>query len=202
MTRQGADSTLLSDLLRRISGACGKSREAHAAAVAGSFILSADNGHAVHPNYPEKSDPTNRCYLNGGVLVKNSPRYATDAISSAVFKRICELAEVPVQVYYNRSDMAGGSTLGNILDSHVSAHTVDIGLAQLAMHSPYESGGVKDLEYMIRAMQAFYSCSIVFEADGSFVVSTDTSAVREQDVFSGVQLPERSEDLWMDISSH
>lgn len=199
MTRQGADSTLLQDVMQRVATACGKSGESFAAAVAGSFILSADNGHGVHPNYPEKSDPTNRCYLNGGVLVKNSPRYATDAISSAVFKRICELAEVPVQVYYNRSDVAGGSTLGNILDSHVSAHTVDIGLAQLAMHSPYESGGVRDLNYLVRAMQAFYSCSLVFEEDGSFSIAAETK--EEQELSSGNQLSESQEDFWMDISS-
>lgn len=201
LTRQGADSTLLSDIMQRIAGCCGKTQEGFAAAVAGSFILSADNGHAVHPNYPEKTDPTNRCYLGGGVLVKNSPRYATDAISSAVFKRLCELAKVPVQVYYNRADIAGGSTLGNILDSHVSAHTVDIGLSQLAMHSPYETGSVEDLEYMIRAMRAFYGASIVFEADGSFSVKTQAGAEGVEDISSGTQLAEGKEDFWTDISS-
>ena len=101
-----------------------------------SFLLSADNAHAVHPNYADKSDPTNRCYLNGGVAVKHSTRYATDAVTAAVFQRICEKAEVPTQTYFNRSDLPGGSTLGNLSNTHVSLPTVDIGLPQLSMHSP------------------------------------------------------------------
>lgn len=165
MTRQGADSTLLRDVLTRICHAAGKDADQQAAAIAGSLMLSADNAHAVHPNYADKADDTNRCYLNGGVVVKYSPRYATDAVSAAVFQRICEGAGVPVQTYFNRSDMAGGSTLGNISNSHVSMGTVDIGLAQLAMHSPLETGGAQDVAHMVNAMTAFYRAGAL-EIDG------------------------------------
>lgn len=170
MTKQGADSTLLSDVLERISDAAGKSAEELKAALAKGFIVSADNGHAVHPLYPEKTDPTNRCYLNGGVVIKNSTSYATDAISSAIFKRICENAEVPYQVYFNRSDVRGGSTLGNIANTHVSMKTVDIGLAQLAMHSPFETGGADDTEHLYKAMCEFYASIIEEPKSGEFQI--------------------------------
>ena len=160
LTRQGADSPFLSEVLERISLSCGKSREEHLRAIASGFMLSADNAHAVHPDSPEKSDPTNRCYLNGGVVVKHSPRYASDALSAGLFQRICQKAGVPVQVYYNNSKIPGGGTLGNLSGSHVALPTVDIGLAQLSMHSPYETAGAKDLDYMVWAMQAFYESVI------------------------------------------
>ena len=160
LTRQGADSPFLSEVLERISLSCGKSREEHLRAIASGFMLSADNAHAVHPDSPEKSDPTNRCYLNGGVVVKHSPRYASDALTAGLFQRICQKAGVPVQVYYNNSKIPGGGTLGNLSGSHVALPTVDIGLAQLSMHSPYETAGAKDLDYMVWAMQAFYESII------------------------------------------
>ena len=160
LTRQGADSPFLSEVLERISLSCGKSREEHLRAIASGFMLSADNAHAVHPDSPEKSDPTNRCYLNGGVVVKHSPRYASDALTAGLFQRICQKAGVPVQVYYNNSTRPGGGTLGNLSGSHVALPTVDIGLAQLSMHSPYETAGAKDLDYMVWAMQAFYESVI------------------------------------------
>ena len=160
LTRQGADSPFLSEVLERISLSCGKSREEHLRAIASGFMLSADNAHAVHPGSPEKSDPTNRCYLNGGVVVKHSPRYASDALTAGLFQRICQKAGVPVQVYYNNSKIPGGGTLGNLSGSHVALPTVDIGLAQLSMHSPYETAGAKDLDYMVWAMQAFYESVI------------------------------------------
>lgn len=160
LTRQGADSPFLSEVLERISLSCGKSREEHLRAIASGFMLSADNAHAVHPDSPEKSDPTNRCYLNGGVVVKHSPRYASDALTAGLFQRICQKAGVPVQVYYNSSKIPGGGTLGNLSGSHVALPTVDIGLAQLSMHSPYETAGAKDLDYMVWAMQAFYESVI------------------------------------------
>lgn len=160
LTRQGADSPFLSEVLERISLSCGKSREEHLQAIASGFMLSADNAHAVHPDSPEKSDPTNRCYLNGGVVVKHSPRYASDALTAGLFQRICQKAGVPVQVYYNNSKIPGGGTLGNLSGSHVALPTVDIGLAQLSMHSPYETAGAKDLDYMVWAMQAFYESVI------------------------------------------
>ncbi len=157
-TKQGADSTFLSDNLKRIHKALlGKSRELQRL-LAESFMISADNAHAVHPNHPEKADPTNRPYLNGGIVIKfhGSQRYTTDAFSAARMKDICNRAKVPYQTYHNRSDIAGGSTLGNISTAHVSVNTVDIGLPQLAMHSACETAGAKDTEYLLLAMKCFY----------------------------------------------
>lgn len=157
-TQQGADSTFLSDVLERISIASDMNREEYMMALASSFMVSADNAHALHPNHQEKADPTNRPYMNGGIVIKHNgnQKYATDAVSQAVFKSICKKADVPYQTYANRSDITGGSTLGNISDSHVSINTIDIGLAQLAMHSAYETAGVKDTTYMIEALTEFY----------------------------------------------
>ena len=165
--KQGADSSLLQDTLLRISTGIGRTAEAHQIALASSMMASADNGHAIHPNHPEKADKTNHPHLNGGVVIKHSAnqKYTTDSISSGLFQTICQKAEVPVQVFTNRSDVAGGSTLGNLSNKHVSLNTVDIGLAQLAMHSPYETGGVKDTWYLLRALTAFYQT--VISCDGS-----------------------------------
>ena len=158
-TRQGADSSFLYDTLTRLGFALGASDGEIRAAMAGSFMVSADNAHAVHPNHPEKFDKQNRTFMNGGVVIKHNAnqKYTTDAVSSARFQRVCEKAGVPVQHFSNRSDIAGGSTLGNISNSHVSMETVDIGLAQLAMHSVCETAGVKDLDYLIRALTAFWN---------------------------------------------
>lgn len=158
-TRQGADSTFLEDVLWRIGEGLKMSRSRLLQMIAGSFLISADNAHAVHPNHPEKADPTNRPYLNGGIVIKyhGSQRYATDAVSAAVMKRICEKADVPYQAYANRSDIPGGSTLGNISTAHVSVSSVDIGLPQLAMHSAVETAGVKDTKYAIDAFRVFFS---------------------------------------------
>ena len=169
-TKQGADSTFLADVLLRINLCMGRTIEQYHTAIASSVMLSADNAHAVHPHHMDKADPTNRPYMNHGVVIKYNAnqKYTTDAISAALFKAICERAKVPYQTYVNRSDIAGGSTLGNISNAHVSLHTVDIGLAQLAMHSPYETAGVKDTAYMIRALAAFYKTHIRQLEDGSF----------------------------------
>ncbi|MBQ9122596.1 MAG: M18 family aminopeptidase [Lachnospiraceae bacterium] len=158
-TKQGADSTLLTDTLVRIKEALGKSESQYLGWIADSFMISADNGHAVHPNHPEKADPTNRPYLNGGIVIKyhGSQKYATDALSAAVLKDLCKEAEVPFQTYANRSDILGGSTLGNISTAHVSVATVDIGLPQLAMHSAVETGGIKDTEYAVKMFKAFFA---------------------------------------------
>lgn len=157
-TRQGADSTFLYDTLKRINTALAGTEEDYQIHVADGLLLSADNGHAVHPNYPEKADPNNRPVMNGGPVLKfaGNQKYCTDAVSAAAFRAACKRADVPCQIYTNRSDVAGGSTLGNISTSHVSLSSADIGLAQLAMHSAYETGGVKDTAYMIEAMRAFY----------------------------------------------
>ena len=121
-------------------------------------MISADNAHATHPNHPEKADPTNRPYLNGGIVIKyhGSQKYTTDGVSAAVMRDICKKAGVPCQTYANRSDILGGSTLGNISTAHVSVDTVDIGLAQLAMHSAYETAGAKDVDYLIKALTTFF----------------------------------------------
>lgn len=158
-TRQGAASTFLADTLSRICQATGGD---YRRLLSGSMMLSADNAHAVHPNYPQKACPSNRPLINQGVVVKFSgnQRYTSDAVSAAVFRRICEKAEVPVQVFTNHSDIAGGSTLGNISALQVPVACVDIGLPQLAMHSSYEIAGVKDLDYMIAAMQEFYQTAV------------------------------------------
>ncbi len=158
-TKQGAASTFLSDTLKRLYYALGYGWEDYAAALHRSFMISADNAHAVHPNYPEMSDVNNRVYLNGGPVVKfnGNQKYCTDGISAAMFRDICRQANVPVQVYTNRSDLAGGSTLGNIANTKTALHTADIGLPQLAMHSPYETAGVKDTQYLIDAAALFFA---------------------------------------------
>ena len=157
-TRQGADSTFLEDVLERITEGLQESCSTYLRWVADSFLISADNAHAVHPNHPEKADPTNRPYLNGGIVIKyhGSQKYTTDGISAARMKDYCERANVPYQTYANRSDIAGGSTLGNISTAHVSVSSVDIGLPQLAMHSAVETAGMKDTEYAVRALKEFW----------------------------------------------
>lgn len=169
-TKQGAASTFLYDVLWRMNKALGKDEEEFRRAVASSFMLSCDNAHAVHPNYRQKSDETNRVYMNEGIVIKShaGQKYTSDAVSVAIFKMICEKAEVPVQFFSNRSDEAGGSTLGNIAMSQVSMNTVDIGLPQLAMHSAYETAGVKDMEYMVKAVTEFYASNIRTDSDGNY----------------------------------
>lgn len=158
MTRQGAASTFLQDTLKRICESLSLSQSDYFRLIADSFMISADNAHAVHPNHPEKADPTNRPYLNGGIVIKyhGSQRYTTDAVSAAVMKDICRRAQVGFQTYANRSDITGGSTLGNISAAQVPVSTVDIGLPQLAMHSSYETAGSRDVEAMIKVMSCFY----------------------------------------------
>lgn len=158
-TRQGADSTFLEDILFRACESLKIRKETYLKLVAGSFLISADNAHAVHPNHPEKADPTNRPYLNGGIVIKyhGSQKYTTDAVSSAKIKTICEKAKVPFQTFANRSDLVGGSTLGNISTAHVSVSSADIGLPQLAMHSAMETAGIRDTEFAIRMFQSFYA---------------------------------------------
>ena len=158
-TMQGADSTFLSDVLQRICLSMGLTQEEYMEKVASSMLISADNAHAVHPNHPEKADPTNRPYVNGGPVIKyhGSQKYTTDAASGAYLKMLCKKANVPCQTYYNRSDIAGGSTLGNISTAHVSVASVDIGLPQLAMHSAMETAGVRDTVYAIKIFEEFFA---------------------------------------------
>ena len=164
---QGAASDLLENLLARICKACDWDL---AEMLPNSFMVSADNAHAVHPNHPEFADATNAPVVNGGVVLKfnANQRYCTDGVSGAIFRKTCEKVNVPVQSYYNRADLPGGSTLGNISLCHVSVPTADIGLPQLAMHSSFETAGVKDAEYLMDAMAAYYGQSLVCPADGCY----------------------------------
>ncbi len=172
-SKQGADSTFLEDVLFRVSAAFGRDDASARAALASSFMVSADNAHAVHPNHPEKYDEQNRTFMNSGVVIKHNAnqKYTTDAVSDAIFSEICARAGVPVQHFSNRSDVPGGSTLGNIANAHVSMNTVDIGLAQLAMHSSYETAGVRDIDFMIHALTSFYTTHIQTKGDGLFSLS-------------------------------
>ena len=130
--------------------------------IAGSMMLSCDNAHAVHPNYESKTDPVNKPVMNKGIVIKYSAnqKYTTDAVSEAFLTKICTDNDIPFQHFTNRADMLGGSTLGNISSTNVPVRTVDIGLSQLAMHSPYESAGAKDPEYMKRCAYSFYTSNI------------------------------------------
>lgn len=158
-TKQGAASTFLKDTLLRINMGLGRTYEEYLMTLAGSFMVSADNAHALHPNYTDKTDPTNHPVLNKGIVIKfnANQKYCTDAVSAAIFKELCTKAGVPYQTFINRSDIAGGSTLGNISNTQVPMNTVDIGLPQLAMHSPYETAGVKDTEYLVRAAEELFA---------------------------------------------
>ena len=171
-TKQGAGSTFLYDVLHRISRGLGKDEEAFYSALASSFMLSCDNAPAVHPNHPEKTDAENCVFMNEGIVVKShaGQKYTSDAVSNAVFKGICEKAGVPVQFFANRSDAAGGSTLGNIAMAQVSMNSVDIGLPQLSMHSPYETAGIKDSYYMIQATEEFFNSHIEAQGNGALIV--------------------------------
>lgn len=156
---QGAASRLLETTLSRICQALSLDEQVM---LANSFMISADNAHAVHPNHPEYADPANAPVVNGGVVLKfnASQRYTTDGVSAAIFRKICGKAGVPVQTYCNRADIPGGSTLGCISLAHVSVPSADIGLAQLAMHSCYETAGVKDALYLEDAMKAYYGATL------------------------------------------
>ena len=162
-SRQGADSTMLSTVLARISRCLNMD---HDRLLASSMLVSADMAHALHPNHPEYADPANAPVMNGGIVLKfnASKNYVTTGLSAALFRKICSKADVPLQTFHNRADIKGGSTLGYISMNHVSVPSVDIGLAQLAMHSSYETAGAKDPFYLETAMAEFYGSSL--ETDG------------------------------------
>lgn len=156
---QGAGSTLLADTLHRICQAGGWDLRQ---LLTQSFLVSADNAHALHPNHPEFSDAANAPVMGGGVVIKHnaSMSYCTDGVAAGLFRSICQRAEAATQSYYNRADLPGGSTLGHISLAHVSVPTVDIGLAQLAMHSSFETGAISDIEALVKAMTALYSTAL------------------------------------------
>ncbi len=162
---QGAASMLLQSTLERI---CGALKLELSRMLAQSFMVSADNAHALHPNHPEFADAANAPIMGGGVVLKfnASQRYTTDGISAAIFRKVCQKADVPVQTYYNRADVPGGSTLGHISLTHVSVPSADIGLAQLAMHSSFETASVKDALYLEDAMASYYSSTLTVSESG------------------------------------
>ena len=158
-TKQGAASPILDYILRRINMACNGTEEDYMRAIAESFMISADNAHGVHPNYVEKQDPTNHPVLGNGPVIKINAncKYMTDAESASVYAEICHRAGVPVQYFVNHSDVAGGSTLGNILTSQIPLRGVDMGAAMWAMHSARETASLRDHEYITRSFRAFFA---------------------------------------------
>lgn len=173
ISRQGAASTFLKDLLKRINQGLGGDEEDYIKAAASSFMISADNAHAVHPNHPEKADPVNRPVMNGGIVIKYQAeqKYTTDARSGAVLKLLCKKAGIPWQIYTNHSNQPGGSTLGNLSNLQVSQCSADIGLAQLAMHSAYEMAGAKDVYYLQRLAEMFFSTVLEVKEDESVLLA-------------------------------
>lgn len=172
-SRMGAESSYLRDVLDRIVDAIPHSGQAMHRAMANSFMLSADNAHATHPNFPQKSDPCAPVRLGGGVVLKYnaSQKYTTNAVSGAIFRAICEKADVPVQVFTNRADETGGSTLGNLQSHTLPIPMADIGLAQLAMHSAVETASVADAEAMTKAVAAFYRVHLRALGDGTYTLA-------------------------------
>ena len=177
-TKQGAGSVFLSDTVDRICEAMSVDRRR---LLASSYMVSADNGHARHPNHPELSDAQNAPHLNKGVVIKinAAQKYTTEAVSASIFETVCREAGVPVQRYANRSDLPGGSTLGSISNTLVPLCTVDIGMAQLAMHSAYETAGTADTAYLIQAIKKLYETNITFECDGVFRIAFSKEQERQ-----------------------
>ena len=171
-TKQGAKSTFLTDVLERIQEEFKLSKGQKVQQIASSMMLSADNGHAVHPNHADKADQTNGPVMNGGIVIKYNAnqKYTTDGIAEAMLKQIWKKKDIPYQEYANRSDIAGGSTLGNLVNEKLSLNTVDVGAAQLAMHSICETGGTADTLFLIEGMKAFYSAEIKNCSDGSYQI--------------------------------
>ncbi len=164
----GGASMFLPSVLERVSDSLGRDRGEHLRALSSSFFISADNAHGVHPNHPETADSLNRGYLNSGIAIKHNAmgRYVTDAVSSSVIKSLCEHAGCPVFDYTNRADMPGGSTLGHIMQTHLSIPGADIGLPELAMHSSFETAGARDTEYAVRLFTAFFTSRITPTGNG------------------------------------
>lgn len=171
-TRQGAQSSFLRDVLDRILNAAAHSAQAQAQALANSMMLSADNAHAVHPNYADRADPCNKVRLGGGVVIKvnASQKYTTSGLTGAIFQEICRKNGVPVQVFANRADLPGGSTLGNLQSRTVPVPTADIGLPQLAMHSAVETAAAADAEAMVRAVAGFYRVHLRCMGDARYTL--------------------------------
>ena len=167
MTKQGMAASFLADVIERIFSCFYYSRNDVKAVLANSFLLSSDNGHAVHPNHPELYDSVNQCYLNQGVVIKTSASmgYINDSYTWAVVKQLADRADVPTQLFANRSDLRGGATQTSISSMSLPIMAADIGLAQLAMHSCYETAGTKDINYMIDLMSEFFNSTILVDDD-------------------------------------
>lgn len=166
---QGAASDFLQSILARI---CEQLQLPYAQTLAQSFLVSADNAHALHPNHPEFADAANAPLPGKGIVIKYNAnqRYTTDGVSAALMRKVCQKANVPVQTYCNRADMPGGSTLGNISLTQVAVPSVDIGLPQLAMHSCYETAAVADAIYLEQAMECYYNSALEHAADGVYTL--------------------------------
>lgn len=171
-SRMGAESSYLRDVLDRIIDSIPHSAQAKQQAMANSYMLSADNAHAAHPNFPQKADPCAPVHMGEGVVLKYnaSQKYTTNAVSGAIFKEICRKAGVPVQVFTNRADEPGGSTLGNLQSHTLPIPMADIGLAQLAMHSAVETAAVADADHMINAVAEFYRVHLRALGDGTYTL--------------------------------
>ncbi len=171
LSPQGGDSDFLSNTLRRIAYALRFDDNEYYKALASSFLLSVDNGHAVHPNHPEKADPTNKPLLGKGIIIKSHAckAYATDGVSAAIVKTILEDADVPYQAFFNRSDMKSGTTLGAMTQRHLGIPAADIGMAQLAMHSSVECFAKADYTYLVQGLSAFFSATLVYDEKGVIV---------------------------------
>ena len=173
-TRQGAHSLFLRDTLDRVLGAVAHSSQGMQRALANSFVLSADNAHAQHPNFADKADPANPVRMGGGVVLKvnASQKYTTNGLSGALLREICRQAGVPVQLFANRADLPGGSTLGNLLSQSLPVPMADIGLAQLAMHSAVETAATADARAMVQAAAAFYRARLRCLGDGRYTLES------------------------------
>lgn len=170
-TAQGADGDFLENVLRRIASCFRFDDDEYFKALASSFLLSADNAHAMHPNHPEKSDPTNRVKLGGGIVIKShaNKMYITDALSSAIVKTVFDNANVQYQYFFNRSDMQSGGTLGAATLSHIGVNGVDVGIAQLAMHSACECFAKSDYTQYVNGLTAFFNSSVRYTSDGVLI---------------------------------
>lgn len=172
-TRQGAMGSFLPDVMARVEAVFNLSTEQHHAVRACSLLMSADNAHAIHPNYTDQSDPVSPVKLNAGIVLKYNAgqKYTTTALTGTLFTQLCRKADVPVQVYTNRADMPGGSTLGHLLSAQVSIPMMDVGLPQLSMHACIETAGAKDPEYLLHASEVFYGAAIDCTADGAYTIT-------------------------------
>lgn len=172
LTKQGARSTFISDTLTRIKESLKISSSEFIRKISSSFMISADNAHAVHPNHAEKADITSQPKMNHGIVIKYNAnqQYTTDAVSASIFKKILNIADIPYQEFANRSDIPSGSTLGNLLNQQISLNTIDVGAAQLAMHSSYETAGTKDTSYLIDGLKSFYKTKICYKSDGIYEI--------------------------------